>query len=98
MFYAALLLDMRAAKEIRLFGLAGFLRRRMLGEMRSGQDEERRQDRLALSVDSLLSLATGLVAAAALGGLRRTAVSERPGHGGRHGHPHLGAGRDAGDP
>ena len=66
MFYAALLLDMRAAKEIRLFGLAGFLQGRMLDEMRSGQDEERRQDRLALSVDSLLSLATGLVAAAAL--------------------------------
>ena len=38
----------------------------MLDEMRSGQDEERRQDRLALNVDSLLSLATGLVAAAAL--------------------------------
>ena len=35
MFYAALLLDMRAAKEIRLFGLADFLRGRMLEEMQA---------------------------------------------------------------
>ena len=66
MFYAALLLDMRAAKEIRLFGLADFLRGRMLEEMQAGQEAERRQDRYALTVDSMLSLATGVVSAVAL--------------------------------
>ncbi|EXG82553.1 ABC transporter ATP-binding protein [Cryptosporangium arvum] len=66
-FYAALLLDMRAAKEIRLFGLSGFFRGRMIRELRSAQRQEREQDRLALGVDSGLAALTGLVSLAALG-------------------------------
>ncbi|MDG4828969.1 ABC transporter ATP-binding protein [Solwaraspora sp. WMMD1047] len=65
-FYAALLLDVRAAKEIRLFDLGGFLRTRMLRELRAAQSQERRQDRLALAVDSALAALTGVVALAAL--------------------------------
>jgi ATP-binding cassette subfamily B protein len=66
MFYAALLLDMRAAKEIRLFGLGGFFRSRMLRELHAAQHHERRQDRLALGVDSALSVLAGLVSVIAL--------------------------------
>ncbi|GAA3388440.1 ABC transporter ATP-binding protein [Cryptosporangium minutisporangium] len=65
-FYAALLLDMRAAKEIRLFGLSTFFRGRMLRELRAAQRQERDQDRLALRVDSALATLTGLVSLAAL--------------------------------
>ena len=65
-FYAALLVDMRAAKEIRLFGLSAFFRGRMLRELRSAQRQERVQDRLALRVDSALAALTGLVSLGAL--------------------------------
>ncbi|GAA3925595.1 ABC transporter ATP-binding protein [Actinoplanes auranticolor] len=65
-FYAALLLDQRAAKEIRLFGLAPFFRTRMTRELRAGQREERTQDRYAFVVDLALSAMTGIVAGAAL--------------------------------
>ncbi|MEV4282243.1 ABC transporter ATP-binding protein [Actinoplanes xinjiangensis] len=65
-FYAALLLDMRAAKEIRLFGLGGFFRTRMMRELIAAQSRERRQDRLALWVDSSLALLTGVVSLIAL--------------------------------
>ncbi|MDG6103876.1 ABC transporter ATP-binding protein [Dactylosporangium aurantiacum] len=65
-FYAELLLDMRAAKEIRLFGLAGFFRDRMLTELRGAQAAERDTDRLALRVDGLLAVLAGAVSVAAL--------------------------------
>jgi ATP-binding cassette subfamily B protein len=65
-FYAALLLDMRAAKEIRLFGLGAFFGDRMLRELRAAQRHERRQDRLALRVDGALAALTGLVSLVAL--------------------------------
>ena len=65
-FYAALLLDMRAAKEIRLFGLGAFFRARMMHELRSAQTQERRQDRLAMWVDSALAVLTGAVSLVAL--------------------------------
>ncbi|MDI6097441.1 ABC transporter ATP-binding protein [Actinoplanes sp. NEAU-A12] len=65
-FYAALLLDMRAAKEIRLFGLGAFFRTRMMRELRAAQSGERRQDRLALWVDSSLAVLTGVVSLIAL--------------------------------
>ena len=65
-FYAALLLDMRAAKEIRLFGLGSFFRARMMRELRAAQVQERRQDRIALWVDSSLAVLTGLVSLIAL--------------------------------
>jgi ATP-binding cassette, subfamily B, bacterial len=65
-FYASLLLDMRAAKEIRLFGLGGFFRSRMLRELRAAQTQERHQDRLAVRVDSGLAVLTGVVSLVAL--------------------------------
>ncbi|MFC7533001.1 ABC transporter ATP-binding protein [Actinoplanes sp. GCM10030250] len=65
-FYAALLLDMRAAKEIRLFGLGDFFRTRMMRELRAAQKGERRQDRLALWVDGSLAVLTGVVSLIAL--------------------------------
>ncbi|MEV6926140.1 ABC transporter ATP-binding protein [Dactylosporangium sp. NPDC051485] len=66
MFYSMLLLDTRAAKEIRLFGLGAFLRGRMLGELSQAQAGERGLDRATLGVNGLLSLLTGAVSAAAL--------------------------------
>ncbi|MEH1124891.1 ABC transporter ATP-binding protein [Micromonospora sp. CPCC 206061] len=65
-FYAALLLDMRAAKEIRLFGLGTFFQGRLLRELRAAQAQERHQDRLALWVDSALATLTGVVSLVAL--------------------------------
>jgi ATP-binding cassette, subfamily B, bacterial len=65
-FYSALLLDMRAAKEIRIFGLGSFLRGRMVHELRAAQVQERHQDRLGLRVDVALALLTALVSLAAL--------------------------------
>jgi ATP-binding cassette subfamily B protein len=65
-FYSALLLDPRAAKEVRLFGLAPFFRTRMIHEIRTGQAEERTQDRYAFRVDMALALMTSIVAGAAL--------------------------------
>ncbi|GAA2600215.1 ABC transporter ATP-binding protein [Dactylosporangium fulvum] len=66
MFYSMLLLDTRAAKEIRLFGLGDFLRGRMLTELTQAQAGERRIDRTALRVNGLLSLLTGVVSTIAL--------------------------------
>jgi ATP-binding cassette subfamily B protein len=65
-FYSALLLDPRAAKEVRLFGLAPYLRTRMTREIRAGQAEERVQDRYALRVDLTLAAMTSVVAGVAL--------------------------------
>jgi ATP-binding cassette subfamily B protein len=65
-FYSGLLLDLRAAKEIRLFGLGDFFRGRMLAELASAQALERRQDGRTLRLDSLLSLLTAVVSGVAL--------------------------------
>ncbi|WP_405897607.1 ABC transporter ATP-binding protein/permease [Streptomyces sp. NBC_00727] len=56
MFHAALLTDVRAAKEIRLYGLGRFFRERMLGDLRSAQAGDRRVDRTVLRVESALAL------------------------------------------
>ncbi|WP_433201455.1 ABC transporter ATP-binding protein [Dactylosporangium sp. CS-047395] len=66
LFYAMLLLDVRAAKEIRLFGLGGFFRGRMLGELDSAQAGERSVDRAAVRVDGALALVTAAVSGVAL--------------------------------
>jgi ATP-binding cassette subfamily B protein len=66
MFYSGLLLDLRAAKEIRLFGLGRFFRDRMLSELGSAQRLERRQDRRTLWVDTLLSVLTAVASGFAL--------------------------------
>ncbi|MFI0944306.1 ABC transporter ATP-binding protein [Streptomyces sp. NPDC021020] len=65
-FYGSLLTDLRAAKEIRLFGLGDHFRRRMLGELRAGQRRERALDRATLGIDGGLSLLTAGVSAVAL--------------------------------
>lgn len=65
-FYANLLSDHAAAKEIRLFGLGPFFRRRMLAELRTVQRAGERVDRRELAVYSGLA---ALSAAVAGGGL-----------------------------
>jgi len=57
MFYGSLLTDQRAAKEIRIFGLASFFRARMLRELAAVNAAERRLDRrVALSQGGLAAL------------------------------------------
>ncbi|MER7004834.1 ABC transporter ATP-binding protein [Dactylosporangium sp. NPDC000555] len=75
-FYANLLLDVRAAKEIRLFGLGDFLRGRMLAELGTAQAGERAVDRRALRVDASLALLTAVVSGVAL-----VVTAVRIGHG-----------------
>jgi ATP-binding cassette subfamily B protein len=65
-FYARLLTDQAAAKEIRLFGLGDFLRGRMLTEMRSIQRGQRALDRRLVRVEGLLSLLSSAISAAGL--------------------------------
>ncbi|MGK5740122.1 ABC transporter ATP-binding protein [Micromonospora sp. URMC 103] len=55
-FYADLMANLDAAKELRLFGLGGFLRNRMLTERRRADDERRRLDRRGLRVQAALGL------------------------------------------
>jgi ATP-binding cassette subfamily B protein len=66
LFYSTLLMDTRAAKEIRLFGLGRLFRDRMLTELSAAQTAERAVDRTTLRVDGVLSLLTAAVSAAAL--------------------------------
>ncbi len=66
MFYARLLTDQAAAKEIRLFGLGDFLRERMLTDMRSVQSGQRALDRRLVRVEGLLSLLSSAISAAGL--------------------------------
>ncbi|MFI6325935.1 ABC transporter ATP-binding protein [Nonomuraea sp. NPDC050556] len=55
-FYAELLTEVEAAKEVRLFGLGAFLRDRLLGEIRTVNDQEQALDRRALAGHGLLAL------------------------------------------
>jgi ATP-binding cassette subfamily B protein len=78
-FYSRLLTDTRAAKEVRLFGISGFLRRRMLLERTGANAAERRVDKRELRVQGVLSLLSALVAgggfAAAIVGASRGQLS-----------------------
>lgn len=65
-FYANLLTDYAAAKEIRLFGLSGFFKRRLLDELRAIHRANERVDRRALGVYTGLALLGTLIAASAL--------------------------------
>jgi ATP-binding cassette subfamily B protein len=65
-FYADLLANQAAAKEIRLFGLGSFFRGRMLAELRTVQLENERVDRRELAVYTLLGALTALVTGAGL--------------------------------
>ena len=67
-FYSSLLLDLRAAKEIRLFGLGGYFRERMLAELTDIQRSERAVDRATARTDSALTAVTAAISAAVLVG------------------------------
>jgi ATP-binding cassette, subfamily B, bacterial len=62
-FYRGLLTDVRAAKEIRLFGLGPFLHGRMLAELRHANDAEAALDRHVRSTELSLELFGALIAA-----------------------------------
>jgi len=64
--YSSLITDVRAAKEVRLFGLGGFLKSRVLGELATLQAGERRLDRQEAITQSLLALLSTAVAGAGL--------------------------------
>ncbi|WP_214104539.1 ABC transporter ATP-binding protein [Acrocarpospora catenulata] len=66
MFYQTLMLDHQAAKEIRLFGIGDFLRRRMLGELAAQQRAERRVDLTAIRYNGALTALSTIIAGAAL--------------------------------
>ncbi|MEU8199253.1 ABC transporter ATP-binding protein [Microbispora amethystogenes] len=65
-FYQMLMLDLQAAKEIRLFGIGGFLRGRMLGELGSIQRAERRVDLTAVRYNGALTVLSTVIAGGAL--------------------------------
>ncbi|GAA2707939.1 ABC transporter ATP-binding protein [Micromonospora olivasterospora] len=66
LFYAQLLGGVQAAKEIRLFGLGGWLRRRMLAERREADRARRALDRRDARIQSALAVLTALVAGGGL--------------------------------
>jgi ATP-binding cassette subfamily B protein len=65
-FYARLLFDHAAVKEVRLFGLGDFLRGRMLAELRSIHQGQRLLNRRILRAQSLLALLSSLIAGGGL--------------------------------
>ena len=67
MLWAELQADPQAAKELRLFGLGGFFRQRMLDERRTANTAERRLDLAAARLQVGLAVCAGAVTAAALG-------------------------------
>jgi len=69
LFYSLLMLDLRAAKEIRLFGLGDHFRERMLDELRAAQSSERAVDRSTFAVDGSLSVLTAAISGVALYGV-----------------------------
>jgi ATP-binding cassette subfamily B protein len=66
LFYRDMLATEQAAKEVRLFGLGGFLRERMLRERRTAQAAEHATDRRAMVVQAGLSVSASAVAGVGL--------------------------------
>ncbi|MEU6999825.1 ABC transporter ATP-binding protein [Nonomuraea sp. NPDC046570] len=66
LFYSQLLSDLKAVKEVRLFGLAGFLQGRMLTELRRADAERRTMDRRELRVQAALGALSAAIAGAGL--------------------------------
>jgi ATP-binding cassette subfamily B protein len=60
-FYGTLLSTIEAAKEIRLFNLGGFLRRRLMAELSTAHASKRRMDRRELSAEGALALLSAVV-------------------------------------
>ncbi|MGP3916695.1 ABC transporter ATP-binding protein [Nonomuraea sp. 10N515B] len=65
-FYSSLITDVQAAKEVRLFGLGDFLRRRVIGELTTMQVAERRLDRREAITQSALAGLSALVSGTGL--------------------------------
>ncbi|WP_431933603.1 ABC transporter ATP-binding protein [Nonomuraea jabiensis] len=65
-FYSSLITDVEAAKEVRLFGLGDFLKRRVLGELAVLQSGERRLDRREALTQSALAALSAAVSGAGL--------------------------------
>lgn len=65
-FYSSLITDVQAAKEVRLFGLGGFLKDRMFGELATVQAGERRLDRQEALTQSLLAVLSAAVSGVGL--------------------------------
>ncbi|RGC69380.1 putative multidrug export ATP-binding/permease protein [Micromonospora sp. MW-13] len=76
-FYADLLRNLQAAKEVRLFGTAGFFRDRMLVELRTINGQRRRLDRRVLGTQGGLSLLSATLAGAGLVWAATAALSGR---------------------
>lgn len=66
LFYTMLMLDPRAATEIRLFGLGGLFRDRLISEVCAVQVQEQATDRMMLRINSSLGVLTAAVSAVAL--------------------------------
>lgn len=77
MFYARLLSDRDAAKEVRLFGLGDFLRGRMLAEISEINRGQRKLDLRIFSIEGVLSVTTAVISAAGLIWTVREAVAGR---------------------
>jgi ATP-binding cassette, subfamily B, bacterial len=60
-FYRFLAIDVRAAKEVRLFGLGDFLIGRMLGELGSSNRAEAAVDRVAARIELTIGALSGFV-------------------------------------
>ncbi|MBB5776637.1 ABC transporter ATP-binding protein [Nonomuraea jabiensis] len=65
-FYSSLITDVEAAKEVRLFGLGDFLKRRVLGELAVLQSGERRLDQREAFTQSALAALSAAVSGAGL--------------------------------
>ncbi|MET9295510.1 ABC transporter ATP-binding protein [Streptomyces sp. NPDC003077] len=65
-FYSELLTSAAAAKEVRLFGIGGFLRARMLAERRTANAARRAVDRREVRVQTALALLAAVVSGAGL--------------------------------
>jgi ATP-binding cassette subfamily B protein len=76
-FYSGVLVDAKAAKEVRLFGLGDFLRRRMIWELRFINRRRRAVDRRVLGVQSSLAVLSSVVNAAGLVWTVREAATGR---------------------
>ncbi|GAA3082694.1 ABC transporter ATP-binding protein [Streptosporangium carneum] len=76
LFYSQLMTDRTAAKEIRLFGLGGFVRSRMLSELRQVNAAERGLDRRILRTQAGLAALAAVVSG---GGLVWTVLLARAG-------------------
>lgn len=65
-FYCLLLVDLRAAKEARLFGLQARFRSRMSEELRIIHDQQARLDRREMMVQTALAAMSGIITGAGL--------------------------------